>query len=70
MLIGPKIIFLEAAEFSSEQDLWTMKMAIKIFLEMKVENCTILTFKVNFLCQNSSESDFFLLNNIKKETKF
>ena len=41
---------------------------LSVVLELKVENSTILTFKVIFLCQKSTESFsiVFSLKNIKK----
>ena len=49
----------------NKQGQWTMKTIIKIFLgfcclELKVENCTILIFKVIFYVKNwQNPSDFF-----------
>ena len=49
----PKVIFLQAAEFSKSKEL--QKEPLNYFLELKVKNSAILTFKVIFLCQKSTE---------------
>ena len=62
----PKVIFLQKVEFSGEyarpknyenghKDIF----GLSVVLELKVENSTILTFKVIFLCQKSAESFWF-----------
>ena len=68
----PKVIFLQAAEFISKTKELHKNGHKNIFgfsvvLELKVENSKILTFKVIFLCQKSTESfSIFFIEEYKK----
>ena len=53
----PKVIFLQAAEFSGKyarpknyENSHKTIFGLSVILELKVENSTILTFNVIFLC--------------------